>query len=79
MIKKYQQMQSDIHAGQIFPIGDQPSGTSWTGFQSIKNDEGYLLIIRELNKENSATIQTFLPAGKKVSFKKVLGRGLINW
>jgi alpha-galactosidase len=75
VIKKYQQVQSDIHAGQIFPIGEQPSGASWTGFQSIKNKEGYLLIIRELNKENSATIRTFLPAGKKVSFKKVLGDG----
>jgi alpha-galactosidase len=75
VIKKYRQIQSDIHAGQIFPIGDQPSGTSWTGFQSIKNKEGYLLIIRELNKDNSAVIRTYLPSGKKVIFKKVLGEG----
>jgi alpha-galactosidase len=75
VIKKYQQIQSDIHSGQIFPIGNQPSGTSWTGFQSIRNKEGYLLIIRELNNDNSAAIPTFLPAGKKIVLKKILGEG----
>jgi alpha-galactosidase len=73
VIKKYRQIQSDIHGGQIFPIGNQPSGTSWTGFQSIKNQEGYLLIIRELNTDNTATLPTFLPAGKKIVLKKILG------
>lgn len=75
VIKTYQQIQSDIHAGQIFPLGSQPSGTSWTGFQSIKNLEGYLLIIREDNNENNALINTWLPAGKKVMLRKILGQG----
>ncbi|HEY4197791.1 MAG TPA: alpha-galactosidase, partial [Mucilaginibacter sp.] len=35
IIKKYVKLQSKLHSGQIFPIGDEPTGTSWTGFQSV--------------------------------------------
>lgn len=75
VIKSYQKIQTDLHSGQIFPLGNEPSGTSWTGFQSIKQNEGYLLIIRELNTANNSSIRTWLPVGKKVSLKRVLGQG----
>lgn len=75
VIKKYQTLQSAIHAGQIFPVGDEPSGTSWTGFQSINGNKGYLLLIRELNNHQATHIKTWLPAGKSIKCTRVLGTG----
>jgi alpha-galactosidase len=76
IIQKYRSIQSDIHRGQIFPIGEEPSGTSWTGFQSIQGSEGYLLIIRENNNKPSASISTWLGSNKKVMLTPILGQGL---
>ena len=79
VIKKYLEIQPDLHSGVILPIGNEPDGTSWTGFQSILNDrEGYLLIFRENNQEVKAEIKTWLPADKKVKFTRILGSGELN-
>lgn len=32
----YKKFQHDMHSGTILPIGDEPSGRSWTGFQSLE-------------------------------------------
>lgn len=75
VIKKYQSIQSDIHAGQIFPIGNEPSGMAWTGFQSIHGKKGYILVIRELNQQKDGALKTWLGAKQKVQLKAVLGSG----
>lgn len=38
-----------IMSGHILPIGDEPSGSGWTGLQSVTeaNREGYVLVFRE--------------------------------
>ena len=75
LIKKYHGIQSDFHSGQIFPIGEEPSGRSWTGFQSINGRKGYLLIFREDNEFDKIQLRTLLPAGTQVLLKAVLGHG----
>ncbi|MEO7211753.1 hypothetical protein [Mucilaginibacter sp.] len=75
VINKYRSLQADIHSGQIFPIGNEPSGTSWTGFQSIKKNEGYLLVIREKNKLKQSFIRTWLSPGQKLFLKAAMGTG----
>lgn len=57
----------------IFPIGDEPSGRSWTEFQSIEENEGFLLIFRENTDQVKAKIKTFLPKGEKIVLKPLLG------
>ena len=48
VIKGYRDVSADFHSGVILPIGEEPSGRSWTGFQSICSDkEGYVLDYRE--------------------------------
>jgi len=51
-----------IAGGHILPLGDEPTGTGWTGLQSIAEREdsdgatsetGYLLIVRERNNEHA--------------------------
>lgn len=74
LVRTYRRHQTDLHAGQIFPIGSEPSGTSWTGFQSIANDrEGHLLVFREATPDGQRTVRTWLPAGKRVRLEPVAG------
>ncbi|MCK3683909.1 alpha-galactosidase [Maribellus sp. YY47] len=76
VIKKYRSIQADIHSGDIIPIGEEPGGFGWTGFQSVKDDRnGYLLVFREKNKEASCLMETYLPVGKNVVLTPVLGTG----
>ena len=76
LIKDYNKIQYDLHTGYIFPVGEEPSGRSWTGFQSVKSEkEGYMLVFRELNDDDSRFLKTWLPAGSQVRFEKILGEG----
>jgi len=75
VIKKYREIQADFHKGNIFPIGDEPSGMSWTGFQSIREGEGYFLVFRENNNNPAAKLKTWLPSGKMVKCTHLIGKG----
>ena len=75
VVKKYRELQPDIHAGKIFPVGEEPDGASWTGFQSIKGNTGYLLVIREKNDRATVSLPTWLPEGKKIKLELLLGNG----
>jgi len=74
-VKKYRQYQQDIHAGMIFPIGEEPTGLNWTGFQSMNGDQGYLLVFRGYTDKDSARIKTYLHEGVEVRLDPVLGEG----
>ena len=76
LLKKYQPLQLRFHQGVILPIGEEPSGRSWTGFQStVSGTQGYLVVYREDNEQARGTIDTWLPEGKKVDFIPVMGSG----
>ncbi len=75
VIKKYRSVQNDLHTGIILPIGEEPDGISWTGFQSIREDEGYFLVFREMNETGSAPVKTWLSPGSKIKCEPVLGSG----
>ena len=72
VIKKYKTVQHDFHTGYVFPVGDEPSGKSWCGFQSVKDKKGYFLLFREFNKEESFDMDTFFEPGEQVEFTPVL-------
>jgi len=79
VIPVYNEHQKNIHGGIIYPIGQRPNGTSWTGFQSTTSeDSGYLLIIREHNDEKSAKIKLNGISGKTVTLTNILGSGKQN-
>lgn len=76
VIRAYTQVSNEFHSGTILPIGQEPDGKGWTGFQSILNDkEGFLIFYREDNQEPSHLVSTYLPAGAKVRLKAVTGSG----
>jgi alpha-galactosidase len=76
LIQTYRTNQTQIHAGHILPIGDEPSGKSWTGFQSVVSDtEGYLLLFREDTANPQEEIRTWLPTGNRVRLQPMAGAG----
>ena len=75
VIKKYREIQTDLHHGSIFPIGDEPSGRSWTGFQSVQDGKGYFIVFREANEDNKCEMKTWLTEGKTIIFRPVVGNG----
>lgn len=75
LIKTYKEVQHDFHTGTILPIGDEPSGKSWTGFQSVKGNKGYFIIYRENNPNAVGMVETWLPEKAKVKCTPVLGNG----
>lgn len=75
LIRTYRQHQERIHAGQILPIGDEPDGTTWTGFQSIRDEGGYLLLFREYNQRESADLSLWGLPSRRITCKVVAGHG----
>jgi len=55
IIAAWRRERAALLACNIWPIGEEPSGTSWTGFQAVGGQgEGYLVLFRELNDRDSA-------------------------
>lgn len=75
LLKRYRAHQGALHRGIVLPIGEEPSGRAWTGFQSIGEAGGYFLIYREHNEQATARLRTFLPAGTRVRLTRVAGSG----
>ena len=76
LVEAYRRVAAQFHAGIILPVGEEPSGRSWTGFQSIVSDsEGYLLLYREATPSDTGTVDTFLPEGTRITLERVLGYG----
>jgi alpha-galactosidase len=75
LIKKYRALQSELHRGLILPIGDEPDGQAWTGFQSLADGRVFLLVFREDNAAREGTLRTWLPPGAHVACDPVLGAG----
>ena len=74
LVKKYRTVQHEFHSGTILPVGDEPSGRSFTGFQSVTSPaEGFLLLYRENTPVATATIDTWLPAGREVELAPLFG------
>jgi len=74
-IAKYKAVQHDFHNGIILPIGDEPSGKSWTGFQSINGEKGYFIFFRENNPDKKVYVKTWLKEGTKVKCTPIIGNG----
>jgi hypothetical protein len=76
IIPKYLDIQSDILSGHVLPIGDEPNGTGWAGFQSVKSEGiGYLLIIKEYNTVATHCYHLWKVKGKTLELENILGSG----
>ena len=70
LLALYKQHRQAMFRGLVFPIGDEPSDASWTGFQNhdAHARSGYLLVFRELGSgEPSARLALRCLAGKAIA------------
>jgi len=76
-IGKYKKVMNEFHSGIIIPVGEEPSGKSWTGFQSQKADdkEGFVLVFREKNNSGSGELELPMIAPGAYRFEPVAGKG----
>lgn len=73
LIDGYRKIMHEFHSGIILPIGSEPSGRSWTGFQSITDDNnGFLLVFRENNELCEGELETWFSPGEKILLTPVL-------
>jgi len=68
----------ELHTGIVLPIGDCPSGASWTGFCSRHDNSAQILVFRERTHEATSQMVLPLPAGDwKV--ERLAGSGEATW
>lgn len=73
LVRQYRKVMPDLHSGEILPIGDEPSGRSWTGFESIlSGGKGYLIVYREDNGESAHEMSVHLDEGSTVLLRDAL-------
>ncbi len=77
LVKIYQKYSREWHGGHIFPIGEEPSGTQWTGFQSLQDSStsGYVLIFRENNGQRQMPFHLMQLAAGTYRFTLLAGSG----
>jgi alpha-galactosidase len=68
----------ELHTGIVLPIGDCPSGASWTGFCSRHDNSAQILVFRERTREATSQMVLPFPAGNwKV--ERLAGSGEATW
>ncbi len=75
LIDKYKTIQHEFHQGVILPIGDEPSGTSWTGFQSVGEKGGFLIVFREKNPNSTCELDVYVDPGLTIECTPLIGAG----
>ncbi|WP_255157871.1 alpha-galactosidase [Siphonobacter sp. BAB-5385] len=77
LISVYRKHSRDWHRGAIFPVGDTPTGTSWTGFQSLPDSPnvGYVLVFRENHPQSQGVFSLMKLRPGRYSFTLLAGEG----
>jgi len=75
LLEAYKKIQHDFHSGIIMPLGSEPNGLNWTGFQSIQDKGGYFLIFRAYNQSETMAFSTPFAPNQKVALEHILGEG----
>lgn len=77
LLRAYRHVMRELHDGTTLPIGEEPDGVAWTGFQSIAKDgrKGFLVVLREFSQEPAANVRTWLPPDSRVRLQRIAGDG----
>lgn len=77
LLAAYKPVMRALHDGVTLPVGEEPDGFAWTGFQSIASGgcEGFLIVHREASPDSEATVRTWLPGDTAVTLRNLAGEG----
>ncbi len=80
LVSTWKEHRDAIYSGQTIPIGEPPTGTSWTGFiAGDPDDVAYALIFREKNDRAEAMIPTTFLRKSKYTVTPLAGDGTIQF
>lgn len=68
----------ELHTGTILPIGNTPSGASWTGFCSRHDNSAQILVFRERTVKATTQLTLPLPSGEW-RVERLAGSGEAIW
>ncbi len=73
LIDLHRSHREGIHAGHVLPVGERPSGGSWTGLQSHdpRTGTGYLVVYRERTAEPAARLPLHFVEGAALSLESL--------
>lgn len=80
VIKKYNEIRDELFSGDIYPIGEKPSGRSITGFQSYneKTGTGFVCAYREVTDRPGIVMKLHrIPYSQKMVFNLLMGKGTV--
>jgi len=75
LIKTYKEVRDEMYKGFVYPIGEEPTNSSWSGFQNTIPDaeSGYITLFRErLNQENISSIQLKFMKNRKIELEDLM-------
>lgn len=75
LITVYKRDRDELFKGYVFPIGDMPNDSGWTGFQDVVSTAGtgYLLIFRELrNGRGTQSVRLEFLRGRSIELTDLL-------
>jgi alpha-galactosidase len=80
LVKVWRQHRQAIFESSIIPIGQEPSGHSWTGFMTLKENEeaNYLLCLREFTETDNYTYKLPLEINHKLRILQGNGTATVN-
>ncbi|MCL2478732.1 MAG: hypothetical protein FWF22_04475, partial [Treponema sp.] len=70
IIAVYKKHRQAMYRCFVYPIGNKPDNSSWTGFQFVNGSHGYIVLFRELNN-NSKTEKIKLKAAPDCDIQTV--------
>ncbi len=75
LLDTWKKCREEMFNGYVYPIGDEPSNASWTGFQCVCADaqRGYLTVFREVNNsEQTHQIKLHIVSGKDIQLTDLI-------
>lgn len=79
LLAVYAKFTGPFHAGVILPIGEEPDGRTFSGFQSLDTKgNGWLIVIREATDEDRSSIRVNCNPGTRLLLEPLAGHATVT-
>ena len=76
LVASWKRHRHELHGGSVIPVGDCPSGASWTGFCVEGGDHAHLVLLREYTPADGAALD--LPLDGDWEAERIAGDGELD-
>ncbi|OGV52629.1 MAG: hypothetical protein A2017_20725 [Lentisphaerae bacterium GWF2_44_16] len=77
VMELHKKIRNELYESVVIPVGEEPSGKSWSGFQAhnFRKNSGLLIVYREMSRENKWIFSLKYLNGKKVLLEEIPAEG----